>query len=216
VIGGIEVFAYFLLVLAGFFAGASGSNTGLSWLPPSGGAPRRWLSAFFEFFSAFWTRSLDKLRSLIFPVKLEGRIQRRITCITGRTKGIAFFVIPDTVLQRERIIGQLLHILEIIKPRPPFWLKVWLFFFLLINRKEGKRLLETLFEKTEEYIRKSDELTLKVHAYSEAVNEEFRKSEEKLRQTRAKHQRNSAVIVAVIFALAWIVYVFRKLKIIPL
>jgi hypothetical protein len=38
-------------------------------------------------------------------------------------------------------------ILDILKPRPPFWLRVWLFFFLLINRKAGRRLIEGLIEE---------------------------------------------------------------------
>jgi hypothetical protein len=40
-------------------------------------------------------------------------------------------------------------ILEILKPRPSFWLRVWMFFFLLFNRKEGKRLIETLTGKVD-------------------------------------------------------------------
>ena len=62
------------------------------------------------------------------------------------------------------------NVLEIIKPRPSFWLRVWLFFFLLINRKEGKRLIETLIEKVEEASRKSEEMIRKVDAYSEKAD----------------------------------------------
>ncbi|MDR3173618.1 MAG: hypothetical protein LBU19_05155 [Treponema sp.] len=48
------------------------------------------------------------------------------------------------------------NVLEIIKPRPSFWLRVWLFFFLLINRKEGMRFIETLTAKVDELILKTE------------------------------------------------------------
>ena len=38
-------------------------------------------------------------------------------------------------------------ILELLKPRPSFWFRVWMFLFLLFNRKEGMRLFETLIEE---------------------------------------------------------------------
>jgi hypothetical protein len=66
------------------------------------------------------------------------------------------------------------NVLEIIKPRPSFWLRVWLFFFLLINRKEGKRLIETFIEKVEEASRKSDEMIRKVDAYLEKADRGLR------------------------------------------
>jgi hypothetical protein len=47
--------------------------------------------------------------------------------------------------------------LEIIEPRPSFWFRAWLFFFLLINRKEGRRLIETLIEEEKTLIKKNDE-----------------------------------------------------------
>jgi hypothetical protein len=60
------------------------------------------------------------------------------------------------------------RILDIIKPRPPFWFRVWLFFFLLINRKEGKRLFETLIETINEYRRDSAEMIRKADALLES------------------------------------------------
>jgi hypothetical protein len=68
------------------------------------------------------------------------------------------------------------NILEIIKPRPPFMLRVWLFFFLLINRKEGKWLFEMFIEKGEKSIRKSEEMIRRVEAYEKAADEEYRKA----------------------------------------
>jgi arginine utilization protein RocB len=68
------------------------------------------------------------------------------------------------------------NILEIIKPRPPFMLRVWLFFFLLINRKEGKRLFETFIEKAEKSIQKSEEMIRKVDAYEKAADDKYRKA----------------------------------------
>jgi hypothetical protein len=67
-------------------------------------------------------------------------------------------------------------ILEVIKPRPPFWLRVWLFFFLLINRKEGKRLFETLVEKAEKCSRKSGEMIRRVDAYEKAADKKYRRA----------------------------------------
>jgi hypothetical protein len=62
-------------------------------------------------------------------------------------------------------------VLDLIKPRPSFWFRVWLFFFLLINRKEGKRLFETLIEKINEYNRNSVEMIRKVDAFAKEAHE---------------------------------------------
>jgi hypothetical protein len=53
---------------------------------------------------------------------------------------------------------------------------VWVFFFLLINRKEGKRLIETLIEKVNEASQKSDEMIRKVDAYTERANKKLRET----------------------------------------
>jgi hypothetical protein len=53
------------------------------------------------------------------------------------------------------------QIYEIAKPRPPFWVNIWVFFFLLINRKEGKRLIKELIEKVDELTKKTEALTAK-------------------------------------------------------
>ncbi|MDR1277921.1 MAG: hypothetical protein LBK02_04150 [Treponema sp.] len=71
------------------------------------------------------------------------------------------------------------NVLEIIKPRPSFWLRVWIFFFLLINRKEGKRLIKTLTEKIDECVQKNDEVVRKVDAYSKEVDEYVQKNDER-------------------------------------
>ncbi|MDR1286288.1 MAG: hypothetical protein LBK08_01635 [Treponema sp.] len=67
-------------------------------------------------------------------------------------------------------------ILEILKPRPPFRLRVWLFFFLLINRKEGKRLIEKLIEKAEESSRKSDEMIRRIDAYKDDADRKLKEA----------------------------------------
>jgi hypothetical protein len=77
-------------------------------------------------------------------------------------------------------------ILEIIKPRPSFWLRAWLFFFLLINRKEGKQLIETLIAKMEEFIKECEETHRKVTAYSDEVKRELVESQKKLKETQER------------------------------
>jgi arginine utilization protein RocB len=74
-------------------------------------------------------------------------------------------------------------ILEILKPRPSFWLRVWLFFFLLLNRKEGKKLIETLIEKAEEVARKSEEMIRKVDAYTEKADRKLQEAQEGIQTT---------------------------------
>jgi hypothetical protein len=64
-------------------------------------------------------------------------------------------------------------IFEIIKPRPPFWIKVWLFFFLLINRKEGRRLFETLIEE----VKTLEEISLQTKRTYQQVIENLKKSD---------------------------------------
>ena len=65
------------------------------------------------------------------------------------------------------------NILEIIKPRASFWLRVWLFFFLLINRKEGTRLLETLIAE----VKTLEEITLQTKRAHRKVIETLEKSD---------------------------------------
>jgi vacuolar-type H+-ATPase subunit I/STV1 len=77
-------------------------------------------------------------------------------------------------------------VLEILKPRPSFWLRAWLFFFLLINRKEGKRLIETLIEKVDEVSRKAEEVHRKVEAYAEKANRELKEADRKLKEARER------------------------------
>jgi hypothetical protein len=69
-------------------------------------------------------------------------------------------------------------ILEILKPRPSFWIRAWLFFFLLINRKEGKRLIETLEEKIDELIQTTEEINRNLEATAKANEERYRRSKE--------------------------------------
>jgi hypothetical protein len=59
---------------------------------------------------------------------------------------------------------------------PPFRFTVWIFLYTLINRKEGKRLVEKLIEKMEKSIQKSDEMILKVDAYAKQAEERYRQS----------------------------------------
>jgi hypothetical protein len=77
-------------------------------------------------------------------------------------------------------------ILEIIQPRPPFWLRVWLFFFLLINRKEGKRLAETFIEKAAESIQMSTEAIQKYGEMMREMNAYAAEAKKKLAETRER------------------------------
>jgi arginine utilization protein RocB len=70
-------------------------------------------------------------------------------------------------------------ILEAVKPRPSFWLRVWLFFFLLINRKEGRRLIETLIEKVDEAVQKADEVNRKVEAYAKETDRRLKETQDR-------------------------------------
>jgi arginine utilization protein RocB len=72
------------------------------------------------------------------------------------------------------------NILEIIRPRPSFWLRVWLFFFLLINRKEGKRLIETLIKEAGEASRKSEEMIRKVDAYKDEADRKLNEAQKQV------------------------------------
>jgi len=47
---------------------------------------------------------------------------------------------------------------ETISAKPPFWGKVWLFFFLLINGAEGRELIRDLREKVNETMKSADRL----------------------------------------------------------
>jgi low affinity Fe/Cu permease len=76
-------------------------------------------------------------------------------------------------------------ILEIVKPRPSFWLRVWLFFFLLINRREGKRLIEALDAKMDELIGKADRMNRDLAAYAEDADKKLKESRERLAATGA-------------------------------
>jgi hypothetical protein len=71
-------------------------------------------------------------------------------------------------------------LLELLKPRPSFWLRVWIFLFLLINRKEGMRLMETLEAKMDEFIQKTDEMNRRVQAYSEDADRKLKESLERI------------------------------------
>jgi hypothetical protein len=76
-------------------------------------------------------------------------------------------------------------ILAIIQPRPSIWLRLWLFFFLLINRKEGKRLLEAIEKKLDEnfkILRRLDESNEKLME----SNEKLRESEERRREAEER------------------------------
>jgi hypothetical protein len=66
--------------------------------------------------------------------------------------------------------------LENFEPIPPFRFTMWMFFFTLINRKEGKRLVEKLTEKLEKSIQKSEEMIRKVDAYAEWADEKYRRA----------------------------------------
>jgi DNA anti-recombination protein RmuC len=81
----------------------------------------------------------------------------------------------------------------------------------LRQEREQYRKLETSYSRSE--TRWSEITNRLTEEKQEAVTG---LAEEKSKTLKAEHQRNSAVIVAFIFVLAWIVYVFRKLKIIPL
>jgi F0F1-type ATP synthase membrane subunit b/b' len=73
-------------------------------------------------------------------------------------------------------------ILEILKPRPPFWLRVWVFFFLLFNRKEGKRLIETLtgkIDNLEKTYRRAIENNEKADAINAKADRKLKEAEER-------------------------------------
>jgi hypothetical protein len=57
--------------------------------------------------------------------------------------------------------------LERVGRNPSIWTKVWLFFFLLTNRKEGRQLIETLIEKMDEFIKVEAEIKRKADALYE-------------------------------------------------
>jgi hypothetical protein len=63
------------------------------------------------------------------------------------------------------------NILEMIVPRPSFWLRAWMFLFTLVNRKEGKRMITELTEKVDENIRKSNEAMRKIDEFSKRTDE---------------------------------------------
>jgi hypothetical protein len=74
-------------------------------------------------------------------------------------------------------------ILEILKPRPSFWVRVWLFFFLLFNRKEGKRLIETLTGKIddlEKAYRRAIEKSEKADAMNAEADRKLREAKERV------------------------------------
>jgi hypothetical protein len=47
---------------------------------------------------------------------------------------------------------------ETVTNNPSFWVRVWLFFFLLVNRKEGKELVRQISEKLDKTMEKADSL----------------------------------------------------------
>ena len=57
----------------------------------------------------------------------------------------------------------------IVSTRPSFWVKVWLFFFLLFNRKEGKELINGLYAKLEESLHNTDLLHKKADRLLEQI-----------------------------------------------
>jgi hypothetical protein len=69
-------------------------------------------------------------------------------------------------------------LLEILRPRPPFWIRAWLFFFLLINRREGRRLIETLIEKADS-LEKTYRRVMENNEKADAINAE---ADRKLRE----------------------------------
>jgi F0F1-type ATP synthase membrane subunit b/b' len=81
---------------------------------------------------------------------------------------------------------ELEDILKIMEPRPSFWIRVWLFFFLLFNRKEGKRLMETLIAKIDKAVEEVDEMKRRLAAYSDDVEKKLQESEELLHESFAR------------------------------
>jgi hypothetical protein len=74
-------------------------------------------------------------------------------------------------------------LLEILKPRPPFWLRVWMFFFFLFNRKEGKQLIETLIEEIdnlEKVYQRIIEYDEKVDAINAEADRKLKEAEERV------------------------------------
>jgi hypothetical protein len=80
-------------------------------------------------------------------------------------------------------------VLDILNPRPPFWLRVWLFFFLLINRKEGRRLIEEFIDKVDS-LEKTYQQVIRNNETANAINAE---ADRKLREAGAKEPEKSAI-----------------------
>jgi Skp family chaperone for outer membrane proteins len=76
--------------------------------------------------------------------------------------------------------------------------------------RENYSALETSFNRYE-----ASQLKALAETEAEKNRAVLERMQEELKTRKAKTQRNSAVTAAAVLGIAWIVYVFRKLKIIP-
>jgi Tfp pilus assembly protein PilN len=69
------------------------------------------------------------------------------------------------------------NILKENNSRLPLGMRTWIFFFTLINRKEGKQLIKALIEKLDELIKQVDEMKQETDALHEKAEALYRASE---------------------------------------